>query len=344
MIIINKPCLIIGLAFLLSAPSALAYSNNEKSSDTLDAPFYIGARLGWAHAHEVCSEDYNRCDNEELGWGVYSGYQLKPWLAFELGYTRYGKPDAAYWNGDYQVSAKINSIDASVLFSYALSSQWDIYTRLGVVRESIDKRYGLTQQQTELSYQGLGFVVGGGVKYTLAPSWSLRAEMQFNDGMGDGTVLKTDHYFSAIGLTYHFGLREKEPSAVLVQEQRTLVQQPTLLNQAIVLKPVLFAHDSYTLKPSPELQAAADNIRMQKINVNVEGHTDSTGSKQYNQKLSERRAQAVADFLKQQISDETRIKAVGYGESQPIMSNKTKDGRAQNRRVELSFPNIPVAQ
>jgi outer membrane protein OmpA-like peptidoglycan-associated protein len=71
------------------------------------------------------------------------------------------------------------------------------------------------------------------------------------------------------------------------------------------------------------------------LHVTVEGHTDSVGSAAYNQKLSERRAQAVKRYLVRQGIESNRISAVGYGKSRPIASNDTDEGRAQNRRAEI---------
>ncbi len=73
------------------------------------------------------------------------------------------------------------------------------------------------------------------------------------------------------------------------------------------------------------------------LNVEVEGHTDSVGSDAYNQKLSQRRANAVKDYLvKKGGISASRLTTVGYGESKPVTSNATAEGRAKNRRVELT--------
>jgi outer membrane protein OmpA-like peptidoglycan-associated protein len=69
--------------------------------------------------------------------------------------------------------------------------------------------------------------------------------------------------------------------------------------------------------------------------IDVNGHTDSTGSDQYNLDLSRRRAQSVASYLSAQGVDGRRFAVNGYGESDPIASNATEAGRAQNRRVEI---------
>ena len=71
-----------------------------------------------------------------------------------------------------------------------------------------------------------------------------------------------------------------------------------------------------------------------KENLEIVGHTDSKGSKAYNQKLSERRAQAVADFLRT-FGVKNNMSVSGMGETQPVADNATDAGRAQNRRVEI---------
>jgi outer membrane protein OmpA-like peptidoglycan-associated protein len=72
-------------------------------------------------------------------------------------------------------------------------------------------------------------------------------------------------------------------------------------------------------------------------NILIEGHTDSDGSTEYNQKLSEDRANAVSSHLKGQGVPGSRITTVGYGETQPVASNATPDGKQQNRRVEIAI-------
>lgn len=70
-------------------------------------------------------------------------------------------------------------------------------------------------------------------------------------------------------------------------------------------------------------------------NIEIQGHTDSKGSKAYNQTLSEQRADAVADYLNSGNISSTRLKSVGYGETLPSYQNDTESGRTQNRRVEF---------
>jgi outer membrane protein OmpA-like peptidoglycan-associated protein len=76
--------------------------------------------------------------------------------------------------------------------------------------------------------------------------------------------------------------------------------------------------------------------------IDVEGHTDSTGSRPHNQDLSERRALSVARYLGAQGVDDRRFSIQGYADTEPVASNATPDGRAQNRRVEIYL--VPITR
>ncbi len=101
---------------------------------------------------------------------------------------------------------------------------------------------------------------------------------------------------------------------------------------------VLFAVDSAALRPDlvRDIGSIAGNLmRYPNSRIQIVGHTDNTGSSAYNQDLSQRRAVSVAQVLWQNGVPQQRARAVGRGEDQPIASNLTPEGRAQNRRVEI---------
>ncbi len=77
--------------------------------------------------------------------------------------------------------------------------------------------------------------------------------------------------------------------------------------------------------------------KFDKSDIRVAGHTDSTGSREYNQQLSQRRAQSVASYLQRRGVAPGRMFIVGYGEDRPIADNRTARGRALNRRVEIEI-------
>ncbi len=106
-----------------------------------------------------------------------------------------------------------------------------------------------------------------------------------------------------------------------------------------------FAYNSANVEP--QFRATLDRVASvladyDQTYIDVYGHTDSTGSDSYNQGLSERRAVSVADYLSGHGVQSARIATRGFGETQPIASNETEEGRAANRRVEIKI--VPVSQ
>ncbi|KQU47445.1 hypothetical protein ASG67_14435 [Sphingomonas sp. Leaf339] len=108
---------------------------------------------------------------------------------------------------------------------------------------------------------------------------------------------------------------------------------------------ITFAYDSANVQP--QFQRTLDQVaqtlsQYNQTYIDVYGHTDSVGSDAYNQTLSERRATSVADYLASRGVQTARIGTRGYGETQPIASNDTDEGRAANRRVEIKI--VPITQ
>ncbi len=106
---------------------------------------------------------------------------------------------------------------------------------------------------------------------------------------------------------------------------------------------ILFESGKSALKPAAkESLAKLSGILMMipNTNIQVEGHTDSTGSAETNEKLSADRAASVKDYLKSQGVDDARMSSKGLGPTQPVASNDTPDGRAKNRRVEIVVPDV----
>ncbi|MCB1745359.1 MAG: OmpA family protein [Gammaproteobacteria bacterium] len=116
------------------------------------------------------------------------------------------------------------------------------------------------------------------------------------------------------------------------------VAAPTPPPPSYVIKDVNFDFDKATLKPmaSQVLDGVASELQQQPgVPYEVGGHTDSIGSTRYNQDLSERRAGTVRDYLVGRGVSGSQLSTRGYGESMPVASNKTAEGRAENRRVEI---------
>ena len=102
---------------------------------------------------------------------------------------------------------------------------------------------------------------------------------------------------------------------------------------------LLFDFDSASLRPEAERDLAEFANSMEEFDgakILIVGHTDSKGSESYNQELSGRRSDSAANYLQKQGVDPSRLRTAGRGESEPVASNQTPEGRQQNRRVEVA--------
>ncbi len=140
---------------------------------------------------------------------------------------------------------------------------------------------------------------------------------------------------------------DQQESELRAQLQGTGVSVTRVGDRIILNMPSAITFDIDRDAIKPEFFATLNSVAivLRKFNrtlIDVNGHTDSTGSLQHNQDLSERRAGSVASYLSGQGIDQRRMSAIGFGPSQPVASNASEAGRAQNRRVEIQI--APITQ
>lgn len=122
-----------------------------------------------------------------------------------------------------------------------------------------------------------------------------------------------------------------------------VVEEPVVVKEeTIVIRDVHFEFNKATLTPSDmeTLSAVATRLKQESstVQLRVTGHTDSVGSNAYNQRLSEKRANSVVNYLVESgVPRASFVSVAGAGESQPVADNKTADGRAMNRRTEIKI-------
>lgn len=169
---------------------------------------------------------------------------------------------------------------------------------------------------------------GGAVAYTHADGesdWETASV-----GVGSAVLLGAAGYFICKAL-------QAEEVAEAPAPAPAPMPAPEPVAEKIVLRGVNFDFDKSNIRSDAAviLDEAAVVLGGSSAAVSVEGHTDWTGTDAYNQGLSERRAESVRGYLVDHGVDGSRLSTVGYGESRPISSNETREGRAMNRRVEL---------
>ena len=152
------------------------------------------------------------------------------------------------------------------------------------------------------------------------------------DTDGDGVLDKDDQCPNEAGTAANNGCPEIVVPTAEVQKQLTEYARTINFNTG---------KSSFKSGTEPTLEAITAILKeYPKANFTIEGHTDSTGSDALNQRLSDARAHAVMDFLVNNGISAARLSAKGYGETMPIDSNKTRAGRAANRRVEVKLADM----
>jgi len=184
--------------------------------------------------------------------------------------------------------------------------------------------------------QSTFLTAGAGVKYYFAENFFARAGVEADYKLDNGRW----DYAPSVGLGVNFGGGGK-PAPAPVPAPEPVAEAPVEAPVAEVVRvelDVKFDFDKSVVKPNSyaDIKNLADFMKQYPAtHTTVEGHTDSVGPDAYNQKLSQRRADAVKKVLTQQYGVESsRVNSVGYGKTRPVADNSTEAGRAVNRRVE----------
>jgi len=141
--------------------------------------------------------------------------------------------------------------------------------------------------------------------------------------------------------------KTKMRAQLLQQLNMILETRDTARGLIVNMSDVLFDTAKFTLRPGAREKLAKVSgilLAYPGLRIQIEGHTDNVGGDEYNQKLSEQRADSVRDYLTQQGVSASAVSAVGFGKTRPVTTNDTATGRQQNRRVELVVSGDVIGQ
>lgn len=277
--------------------------------------------------------------------GVRLGYHFDDfWLdQLELGLEHYS--DVKYTNSTF--TTDITRTYLSAIKGIDLGEKFYFYGLAGGGYEDFSK--GAFDNKSG----GFGHY-GAGLKFRLSDSLALRLETRDQISFHNAN----HSWVSTLGISFGFGAKREKVVAEQVKEvaieprvaapvQSQCPAEPregAMLDENGCEKTISleghFGFDKVDINPVFEekikeiAQILDENARYDTI---LEGHTDNIGSRLYNQKLSERRAESVAKELEKFGVEKSRIQTVGYGQDKPRSSNDTKEGRADNRRVDAKF-------
>ncbi|CDU03437.1 outer membrane protein OmpA [Vibrio coralliirubri] len=334
-------CAVIAASGLASAPSIAATT-------------YVGAKVGMGWLDSACV-DGTKCDDDAIGAGIYSGYNFSDKFGIELSSDFLGDYKTSFTkNGTTsQFSDPIIAISLTPMYRLAVQQEFDVFVKAG---------------PAYISHGGEDDVVlsaGIGLEKQLSSDWAVRVEYQYFDDFDDNYVQDLNSNLLSVGVSYNFGTGNTTASAAAATASAAVTQAPSepITEPAVVAEEKttvvvtkaqtesysqeMFATNSTELSTDGKI-ALMPLVEVLKAHpqstVQVVGHTDSTGAAEYNMMISKKRAAAVAAYIEEQGIEADRISASGEGEENPIASNDTEEGRAQNRRVDATIPGFEYQQ
>ncbi|KLN64334.1 OmpA family protein [Vibrio sp. VPAP30] len=314
------------LAAVISASLLIA------SAPTM-AEVYLGGKVGKSWLDDACTSATANCDDEASAIGVFAGYQMWDFLSIEGGYDYLGKFTADGLSDD-----KVEAFTLAPKVNLPITDGISLYGKLG----GAYVKYG---NQNDYSYIG-----AAGIEFDSHQNVAVRIEYQTITDINNNQVRAMGNT-ATLGFVYKFGGSEQtaEPVAVVQEEMVEAVVENQPVESVIVTKVYesqTIGTESFKLNSTElneESVARLDELvdflnDYPQAEVEATGYTDTSGRAEYNQKVSERRAAAVESALVDKGIDDSRITVEGKGESNPIASNETLEGREKNRRVEIVVP------
>ena len=300
----------------------------------------------------VQSFDGDRHAGDTGVWGIGGEYQFTEHLGTELDYAHSLDNMQA---GSPKVDADYERLSLDGIYYFGKADVWQPYLKLGAGHDKYSYHGGSDDQNTDVD-------AGLGVRVNVTDHFSWRLEGKAIHELDDSQT----HGLFTLGIGYAFG--GSKPVAKAAPVAAAAVVAPIdsdgdgvpddrdkcpntprglevdadgceyhLTKTEEIRIDIKFATNKADITEAyaGEVERVAKFLhKYSSAKAEIDGHTDSSGSDAYNQKLSQRRADAVKEMLVTRFGiDASRLTAVGYGESQPIASNDTADGRAQNRRV-----------
>ncbi|MEG9489015.1 porin OmpA [Mannheimia indoligenes] len=342
--------------------------------------FYAGAKAGWASFHHgvkqfdskyAGSTRYDLAEDEGFGinrnsvtYGVFGGYQIlnqnNVGLAVELGYDYFGRVrgnDKDAQDKDYRAfKHSAHGTHLSLKPSYEVAPNLDVFGKVGAALVRNDYKFYAEPNSGDKAEKfhdlKTSLILGAGLEYAITPDLAARVEYQWLNKAGnyakatrkagpeheEFTKYSPDIHSVSAGLTYRFG------------QGAAPVEAPEVVTKNFAFSSdVLFAFGKSNLKPAAAaaLDAAhteISNLGLANPAVQVNGYTDRIGSDAANLKLSQRRAETVANYIVSKGTNPANVTAVGYGEANPVTGNTCDavKGRkaliaclAPDRRVEI---------
>ncbi|MBN1473738.1 MAG: OmpA family protein [Syntrophaceae bacterium] len=258
-------------------------------------------------------------------WGVEATANWIPTRYDHNYYVPRAQGLPGWYNDDSHVNVYNYRIEGIYNFELTSIPKLVPFLAVGIGGQTIDYRgntHGTAKDRTRFAPDW-----GGGLKYFLTDDLAVRADVRHVIAIGS---IYND-IEATLGMAFYFGGKKEAPAPPPPEPAKQVFDERVRLN-------IEFDFDKADIRPRyhDELKTVGDFMnKYPDVNMAIEGHTDSIGTDEYNQRLSQRRVDSVKNYIVEKFNiDGKRIKATGYGESRPIADNSTDEGRQRNRRVE----------
>jgi OOP family OmpA-OmpF porin len=361
----------LGLVALAAIASQFAMADNAPG-------WYVGANVGQSRANiddaritsGLLGSGFATTsitdDDRDTGFKLFGGYQFNKYLAVEGGYFDLGKfgfKATTIPPGMLSGDIKLRGLNLDLVGTLPITQKFSAFGRVGMnygdARDSFTGTGAVQVLNPSPSQRQTNYKYGVGLQYAFTEALAMRVEAEryrINDAVGN----KGDVDLYSVGLTYRFGAKTPapaprveaapEPVAEVVAPAPEPVAPPAPRFEKYTLSATeLFGFDSANLRmPQPKLDEIANVLNKNRDinNVVITGYADRIGSPKYNQKLSERRAVAVKNYLVGKGIEANRLTAEGKGEANPVVVCTDKKRPAlikclePNRRVEVEHITI----
>jgi OOP family OmpA-OmpF porin len=299
-------------------------------------------------------------DNDDTGWKVLAGYSFNKWLSVEGGYADLGDFSALATlkpAGTQYSEAAVSGAHIDLVGKLPLTTRLSAFGRFGIGNTRVEQDFSPVRNpyfssHTERDYHEK---YGIGLEYSLTDAFALRGEYE-RFKIDDNRIIDNHTDMLSLGVVFKFGRKpapapvaETPPPAPAPAPAPTPPPEPM---RVALDAETLFDFDRVELKPAgrTELDTLLRDLRGLNYEVVlVTGHTDRIGTEQYNQGLSERRANAVRDYLVAGGVPSAKVTARGAGESEPVTTPQQCQGRRgqeliacyqPDRRVEVEVNGI----
>jgi OOP family OmpA-OmpF porin len=370
----TSQALAVAVLAAMAGPAAMAQDtgwyaggNVGRAATTIDDARITQGLLGEGLS-TTSIDDHNR----HAAYKLFGGYQLNRNFALEGGYFdlgHHGYSANTLPTGTLNGDMRLRGLNLDLVGTLPLIGNLSAFGRVGVTSIRASDNFSATgavrmpYSSTSPSQRSTDFKVGAGLAYAFTPSLSMRLEAEryrFKDGVGN----RGNADMISVGLLYRFGVK---PQSAYVAVAAAPAPAPVMAPAPVAAPPVapmpapappapmrvtfsadaLFDFDKSTIKPAGEQELgkfAAQLRGVQYDGVRITGHTDRLGPHDYNLKLSERRAQAVREYLVREGIAPTKLEARGVDGADPVTHGECKGSKPTatliaclqpDRRVEV---------